>query len=140
MFEELMETQAMRRFIKILIMRGGVVAAVGLVLRVLSIESAPNLLIVGFGTLAVASLFLNVLFPYKVKDDNMAFNMQMEPIWNFSMRITGMSLTTLLIGVLFRMMHWPGGKTLLLIGAVALGASGILWIFYLIQRNQFRNN
>ena len=136
-FEELMETQAMRRFIVILIAMGGIVAAVGLVLKLLSIGGASNLMIVGFSTLAVSTLFLNVLFPYKVKDDNMAFNMEMEPIWNFSMRITGMSLTTLLIGVLFRLMHWPSSKTLLLIGAVALGASGLAWIYYRIQRNHF---
>ena len=136
-FEELMETHAMRRFIVILIAMGGIVAAVGLVLKLLSIEGASNLMIVGFSTLAVSTLFLNVLFPYKVKDDNMAFNMEMEPIWNFSMRITGMSLTTLLIGVLFRLMHWPSAKTLLLIGAVALGASGIAWIYYRILRNHF---
>ena len=135
--EDLMNSRAMRNFVRILILMGGAVAVIGVVLKLLSVVGAANLMVAGFGTLAVALLFLNALFPYKVKDDNLARNMRVGPIWNFAMRSTGMSLAALMIGVLFALLHWPGGKSLLLVGAAALVFSGLIWIYYLSQRNQF---
>ena len=115
--EDLMNSRAMRNFVRILILMGGAVAVVGVVLKLLSVVGAANLM--------------------DVKDDNLARNMRVGPIWNFAMRSTGMSLAALMIGVLFALLHWPGGKSLLLVGAAALVFSGLIWIYYLSQRNQF---
>ena len=87
--------------LKVAIM-GGVLLLVALVLKLAGVHYNDALLTVGFGTLAVVAFFLGQMFPgtYRVG----------APLWKFAMTLTGYSLAAALIGVLFIIMHWPGGE------------------------------
>ena len=115
--------------LKVAIM-GGALLLVALVLELAGVHYNDALLTVGFGTLAIVAFFLGQMFPgtYRVG----------APLWKFAMTLTGYSLATTLIGLLFIIMHWTGGDKLMIIGVGCLAISAIAWLFYFIfiQRNK----
>lgn len=119
----------LRRFMKQLAVMATVLLIVALVLKLIEVHYSDDLLIVGFGTLAIVALFLGKIYPAPA-------DTPMQPIWNFAMRNTGYSLAVLMIGALFALMHWPGSKVMLVAGAIALLACGAAWLFYIIRKNR----
>ena len=115
---------------------GGGLLLVAFVLRFAGVYFNDALYIVGFGTLAIVAFFLGRLFPYPVKDAGAAKEMQLQPIWRFAMTLSGYTLAVLLMGALFALMHWPGGKTMLILGLVALGGCALAWLFFFVLRNK----
>jgi glycosidase len=77
---------------------------------------------------------------YKRKDKKSDYeNMRLEPIWDFSMKVTGWSLAVVLLSVLFLIEGWPGSSTLLLLTGICVVAAGGCWLYYVAQKNQFGN-
>ena len=111
---------------------GAFLTIVGLVLKLAGVPFNFSLFIVGIGTLAVVAFFLDKIFPYRSSDNNL----RLAPIWNFVMRLSGYTLAVLLMGLLFVMFHWPGGKMLLIIGIGSVVGCAIAWLFFFIQRNK----
>ncbi len=117
--------------LKVAIM-GGAMLLVALVLKLAGVHYNDALLTVGFGTLAVVAFFLGQMFPgtYRVG----------APLWKFAMTLTGYSLAAALIGVLFIIMHWPGGDKMMLIGVGCVAVCAIAWLVYLLYYKKNKNN
>ena len=111
---------------------GGAMLLVALVLKLAGVHYNDALLTVGFGTLAVVAFFLGQMFPgtYRVG----------APLWKFAMTLTGYSLAAALIGVLFIIMHWPGGDKMMLIGVGCVAVCAIAWLVYLLYYKKNKNN
>jgi len=137
--EEFTNSPQFRVIMMILAVLGVLTLVAGVVLKYIGWGDYEFVIMAGGFMLTVFPLFLYALFPFHAKNDNMAKNMRLEPIWDFSMKVTGWVLSTLVISALFVIEHWPGVKMLMTICAVCLlGASGC-WIYYLTQKNQFGN-
>ena len=117
--------------LKVAIM-GGVLLLVALVLKLAGVHYNDALLTVGFGTLAVVAFFLGQMFPgtYRVG----------APLWKFAMTLTGYSLAAALIGVLFIIMHWPGGDKMMILGIGCLAVCAIAWLVYLLYYKKNKDN
>ena len=123
----------------VLAVLGLVVLAGGVVLKHLGWGDYELVIMAGSGLLIIFSAFLYALFPYHAKNDNMAKNMRLEPIWDFSMKVTGWSLAVVLLSVLFLIEGWPGSSTLLLLTGIVLVVAGGCWLYYHVQKKQFGN-
>lgn len=123
----------------VLAVLGLVVLAGGVVLKHLGWGDYELVIMAGSGLLIIFSAFLYALFPYHAKNDNMAKNMRLEPIWDFSMKVTGWSLAVVLLCVLFLIEGWPGSSTLLLLTGIVLVVAGGCWLYYHVQKKQFGN-
>ena len=130
--DNLSQLPKFRKFMLELAVFGAFLTIVGLVLKLAGVPFNFSLFIVGIGTLAVVAFFLDKIFPYRSSDNSL----RLAPIWNFAMRLSGYTLAVLLMGLLFVMFHWPGGKMLLIVGLVAVVGCGLAWLFYLMQRNK----
>ncbi|MBQ5974717.1 MAG: hypothetical protein IJL48_03305 [Bacteroidales bacterium] len=117
--------------LKVAIM-GGALLLVALVLKLAGVHYNDALLTVGFGTLTVVAFFLGQMFPgtYRVG----------APLWKFAMTLTGYSLAAALIGVLFIIMHWPGGDKMMILGIGCLAVCAIAWLVYLLYYKKNKNN
>ena len=109
-----------RPFMKRLALMAVVLTLVAVVLKLCGVQVGNTLLIVGMGSLSIVVLFLGWLFPCPDKI--------------LAMTLTGFSLAVAIIGLLFRMMHWPGGFTMLIAGIVGLAISAIAWLLYFHSR------
>ena len=117
--------------LKVAIM-GGALLLVALVLKLAGVHYNDALLTVGFGTLAVVAFFLGQMFPGTHRVG--------APIWKFAMTLTGYSLAAALIGVLFIIMHWPGGDKMMILGVGCLAVCAIAWLVYLLYYKKNKNN
>ena len=91
--------------LKVAIM-GGALLLVALVLELAGAHYNDALLTVGFGTLAIVAFFLGQMFPGTHRVG--------APIWKFAMTLTGYSLATTLIGLLFIILlpdAWPSAPS-----------------------------
>ena len=115
-----------RPFMKRLALMAAVLTLVAVVLKLCGVQVGNTLLIVGMGSLSIVVLFLGWLFPCPDKRGS--------GLWILAMTLTGFSLAVAIIGLLFRMMHWPGGFTMLIAGIVGLAISAIAWLLYFHSR------
>ena len=113
--------------LKVAIM-GGAMLLVALVLELAGVHYNDALLMVGFGTLAIVAFFLGQMFPGTHRVG--------APLWKFAMTLTGYSLAAALIGLLFIIMHWPGGDKMMLIGVGCVAVCAIAWLVYLLYYNK----
>ena len=109
------ESPKFRPFMLKVAIMGGVLLLVALVLKLAGVHYNDALLTVGFGTLGA-------------------------PLWKFAMTLTGYSLAAALIGVLFIIMHWPGGDKMMLIGVGCVAVCAIAWLVYLLYYKKNKNN
>ena len=126
------ESPKFRPFMLKVAIMGGALLLVALVLKLAGVHYNDALLTVGFGTLAVVAFFLGQMFPgtYRVG----------APLWKFAMTLTGYSLAAALIGVLFIIMHWPGGDKMMILGVGCLAVCAIAWLVYLLYYKKNKNN
>ena len=117
--------------LKVAIM-GGALLLVALVLELAGAHYNDALLTVGFGSLAIVAFFLGQMFPGTHRVG--------APLWKFAMTLTGYSLAAALIGVLFIIMHWPGGDKMMLIGVGCVAVCAIAWLVYLLYYKKNKNN
>jgi len=137
--DDFTRTPQFRILMAVVAVLGVLTLAAGIVLKHVGWGDYEFVIMAGSCLLIIVSLFLYALFPFHAKNDNMAKNMRLDPIWDFAMKVTGWMLSALLLVVLFRIEHWPGVRPLLVVWAFCLlGAIGC-WIYYLVQKNQFGN-
>ena len=129
---QLTDSPKFRLFMQKVAIMGGAMLLVALVLKLAGVHYNDALLTVGFGTLAVVAFFLGQMFPgtYRVG----------APLWKFAMTLTGYSLAAALIGVLFIIMHWPGGDKMMLIGIGCVAVCAIAWLVYLLYYKKNKDN
>lgn len=137
--EEFTSSPQFRVLMYVMAVLGVLTLVAGAVLKHVGWGDYEFVVMAGCVMLILFALFLYALFPFHAKNDNMAKNMRLEPIWDFAMKVTGWALSALFIGVLFKIEHWPGAMTLLIVSALCLlGAVGC-WIYYRVQKNSFGN-
>ena len=117
--------------LKVAIM-GGTLLLVALVLKLAGVHYNDALLTVGFGTLTVVAFFLGQMFPGTHRVG--------APLWKFAMTLTGYSLVAALIGVLFIIMHWPGGDKMMILGVGCVAVCAIAWLVYLLYYKKNKDN
>ena len=127
--DQITQSPQFKPFMKKLAIMAAVLTLVALVLKLRGVHVGDTLLIVGMGTLSIVMFMLGWLFPCPAETG--------RPIWNFAMRLTGFSLSADIIGVLFLIMHWPGGKTIFMAGIVCLVISGLAWLWYFVHRRNY---
>lgn len=118
---------------------GVLTLAVGVVLKHLGWDDYEFVVMTGCALLVVSLVFLYAVFPFHAKNDNLAKNMRLEPIWDFSMKATGLALSALVTGLVFRVEQWPGYMLLMLCGALCVLVAGGCWVYYVVQKKQFGN-
>lgn len=128
LLDNIAESPKFRRFMLQVSIMGGGLLLVALVLKLAGVHYNDALLTVGFGTLALVAFFLGRLFPGTHRIG--------APIWKFAMTLTGYSVATSLIGLLFIIMHWPGGDKMMIIGIGCLAVCAIAWLVYLLYYNK----
>ena len=131
LLDNIAESPKFRRFMLQVSIMGGGLLLVALVLKLAGVHYNDALLTVGFGTLALVAFFLGRLFP--------GIHRIGAPIWKFAMTLTGYSVATSLIGLLFIIMHWPGGDKMMIIGIGCLAVCAIAWLVYLLYYNKNKN-
>ncbi len=131
LLDNIAESPKFRRFMLQMSIMGGGLLLVALVLKLAGVHYNDALLTVGFGTLALVAFFLGRLFPGTHRIG--------APIWKFAMTLTGYSVATSLIGLLFIIMHWPGGDKMMIIGIGCLAVCAIAWLVYLLYYNKNKN-
>ena len=121
--DEIANAPGFKPFMKKLSLFAVVVTLAGVVLKLSGVHAGETLLITGMGTLSVLAFFLGWTFPgtYRIG----------APLWKFAMTLTGYSLAATLIGLLFVIMHWPGGDKLLILGVGCMAICAIAWLVYL---------
>lgn len=102
---------------------GVLLTVVGSVMKLSGVQTGVTLLIAGAGTLSIVSIFLGRIFPCP-------FHVG-EVLWKFSMTLTGYASAVVIMGLLFVVMHWPGGIRMLMIGIGTLVICAISWLFFL---------
>ena len=112
-----------KSFMKTVAVLGVALFVVGIVLKLTGVQKGETLLITGGGMLSVVSFFLGKLFPCPLHVG--------EALWKFSMSLTGFALAVTIMGLLFVIIHWPGGDKMLVIGVGTLVICAISWLFFL---------
>lgn len=102
---------------------GVLLTVVGSVMKLSGVQTGVTLLIAGAGILSIVSIFLGRIFPCP-------FHVG-KTLWKFSMTLTGFALAVTIIGLLFLLMHWPGGNRMLMIGIGTLVICALSWLFFL---------
>lgn len=102
---------------------GVLLTVAGSVMKLSGVQTGVTLLIAGAGIISVVSIFLGRIFPCP-------FHVG-EALWKFSMTLTGYASAVVIMGLLFVVMHWPGGNRMLMIGIGTLVICAISWLFFL---------
>ena len=134
--DNLSKSPQFRPFMMKVALMGAGLLLVALILKLAGVHYNDALLIVAFGTLAVVAFCLGQLFPYHSEGGNAAADLRLRPIWKFAMTLSGYTLAVLLMGALFALMHWLGGRMMLMMGLVAMAGCAIAWLFFFVQRNK----
>ena len=128
--DKLGQSPQFKSFMRLLAIVGGIATVIGLIMKLLGLEGGSPMLIVGVGMLAVVAFLLGWIFPCPHSIDDVNYVGGMQPVWRFAMTLTGWSLSTGLMGMLFMLMHWPGGMKMLILGCGSLAVSCIAWLYY----------
>lgn len=135
LFDRLSENPKFKPFMKKMSFLGAVLAVTGGFLKI-AVSDDYGLLIVGVGMLAIFSFLLPWIYPQR-NDSELEFAVRVW--WQLALRLTGWGLCVLLMGVLFYVNHWPGDKTMLIIGGGTVIVSALAWLWYLKRRDKHKN-
>ena len=124
--DQITSSPQFKPFMKKLALMAVALTLVALVLKLRGLQQGNTLLIIGMGTLSIVALFLGRLFPCPDERG--------RGLWKFAMLLTGISLAVAIMGLLFKIMHWPGGIDNLIVGIVGLTISAIGWFLYFRTR------
>lgn len=113
---------------------GAVITLAGGLLRLTTCD-AYGLLIVGMGMLAVVSFLLPRIFPQR---DDSETEYALRTWWQLALRLSGWGFAVLLMGILFTILHWPGGRMLLVVGGGSVAISLLAWLWYLRRREKWK--
>ena len=124
---KLVKSPNFRPFAKYLAIFGAACTLLGLVMKQNGTETGPALLIAGMGSLSVLVFLL-------------AFVERKSPIGNFAWKLLCWGGAVLLIGLLFRLMHWPESETMLPLGIGTTLVGGVLYLFNRQKENDNKDN
>ena len=110
---------------------GVLLTVVGSVMKLSGVQTGVTLLIAGAGILSIVSIFLGRIFPCP-------FHVG-EALWKFSMTLTGYASAVVIMGLLFVVMHWPGGIRMLILGLGSLAICAVAWLFFLHHYRKYRD-
>ncbi len=110
---------------------GVLLTVAGSVMKLSGVQTGETLLITGAGILSVVSIFLGRIFPCP-------FHVG-EALWKFSMTLTGYASAVVIMGLLFVVMHWPGGIRMLILGLGLLAICAVAWLFFLHHYRKYRD-
>lgn len=96
-------------------------------------------LMAGVGMLVVVAMFLQVIFPFHARNDNVSKSMVLYPLWDAAMQVTGFVVATLLVGALLLYEEWPGIKVVLVVAALGVAVAAVLWLCYRMKKKSFGN-
>jgi len=131
--DKLSSSPQFKSFMKTIATAGFACTVVGLLLKMKGVSTGANLLIIGMSVLAIVSFFLAQLFPYPATKDKEGENLR--PMWMFAMTLTGYALAVALFGLLFLIMHWPGGRVMLIVGVGVLVICALVWLYIIRKKN-----
>lgn len=118
-----------------------IITVVALLLKYLAhLPGGTMLLICGMGTLGIMFFMMAYEVPEDIVDGGEAPLKQdfwlSRGVLCFTQKIWGWGLAVLDMGLLFRLCHWPGGRTMLVLGLVIFA---IALAFKLISRSHRQN-
>ncbi len=132
--DKLASSPRFKSFMRTVAMAGFACAVVGLLLKMKGVSTGANLLIIGISVLAIVSFFLAQLFPYPATEEKEGTE-SLRPMWMFAMTLTGYALAVALFGLLFLIMHWPGGMVMLTVGVGTLVICALVWLYIIRKKN-----
>ena len=121
--DKISDSPQFKSFMNKLATFGVLLTVAGSVMKLSGVQTGVTLLIAGAGTLSVVSIFLGRIFPCP-------FHVG-EALWKFSMTLTGYASAVVIMGLLFVVMHWPGGIRMLILGLGSLAICAVAWLFFL---------
>lgn len=121
--DKISNSPQLKSFMNKLATFGILLTVVGSVMKLSGVQTGVTLLIAGAGILSIVSIFLGRIFPCP-------FHVG-EALWKFSMTLTGYASAVVIMGLLFVVMHWPGGIRMLILGLGTLVICAISWLFFL---------
>lgn len=134
LLDRLQDEPNFKPFMKKVALMGAVITLAGGLLRLTTCD-AYGLLIVGFGMLAVVSFLLPRIFPQR---DDSETEYALRTWWQLALRLSGWGFAMLLMGILFTILHWPGGRMLLVAGGGSVAISLLAWLWYLRRREKWK--
>ena len=130
--DQITDSPQFKPFVMKLALMAVVLTLVAVVLKLRGVQQGNTLLIVGMGTLSIVAFFLGWLFPCPDERGGR--------LWRFALILTGFSLAVVIIGLLFRLMQWPGGHAMLIAGVGSLAICAVAWLLYFINRRNYYEN
>lgn len=120
------------------------IAFIGLLMNLLIIPGAGAILVVFLSTLSMFYFGLSVmLFNPEIISKHTADQVQSKtkPLRIIGSVGTGIGLSIALVGILFKMMHWPGSHAMLLVGGIIIGIIAVIaTIRFVTTRSVFSRN
>lgn len=113
------------------------ICIVGLTLRLLEMSFAENLLMIGLLTLAFIFLFAGIIirndkwlsyYPVPIETD-------ITPLASLIGLVSGLGLSIASVGILFRLLHWPGWQQQLMVGLIS-SAVALIGVFLVIRQQE----
>lgn len=131
---ELAQSPKFIPFVKLLSVLAVIVTVAGGVMKMLSMPG--NMLFVcGMLTLAM-TFYLMAFLPYRPIEKDEEANDHLRPLWTFSIKIFGLGLSVLLLGILFRIERWSGWNVLTICGSIATLCGVVALLVYHRQRSK----
>ncbi len=117
-------------------MIGEFLAIMGLLLRLYDVNGADLLLLFGALTLAMLSLISGAFVSKELIDyAPVSIDQPLTELGRVVAILSGLSLSVTLVGVLFRLLHWPGWQPQLVGGLVGCGIMAVAG-FFIIRPNE----
>ena len=130
--DKITESPQFKSFMKKLALMGALLTLAGLIMKLTGSHAGATLLMMGMGSLSLVAFFLGSIFPCPYSTGLV--------LWKFAMTLTGYSLACVIIGLLFLIMHWPGGPHLSFVGLGTLLVSAIAWLAFYNHYKKNRDN
>lgn len=129
--DKISDSPQFKSFMNKLATFGVLLTVAGSVMKLSGVQTGVTLLIAGAGILSIVSIFLGRIFPCP-------FHVGVA-LWKFSMTLTGYASAVTIIGLLFLLMHWPGGIRMLILGLGSLAICAVAWLFFLHHYRKYRD-
>lgn len=100
----------------------------GVIFKILHWPGAGQFIIIGSSSLAIYVLLLGGVLNFSLKKD------KPTSVFGSKSKLLGLSLAILIVGLQFKILHWPGAGLQLIIGAISLAIISIVYAYPLITK------